>query len=263
MDRRVRSRGERWRRSRDARSGGVGRRDGPAAIAGSVAVVVGVRSRWLRATSAATTCSTIWPRDDCAARWRSKRTVTGTRSTPLSARPNSDGDGWVLNGVKPLVLDGHTADFAYVVAQDGDGLAHVRGRQPRGRTGAVDGRDPQDCADGARPSAGAPRRSRRVTSAPCWRGSSTTSASCLCAESVGACDRALTMATEYAKVRVQFDRPIATFQAIRHKIVDMLHQLELARVATHYAAWTSDSDDARRVRRRRLRPRASSARRPR
>ena len=68
----------------------------------------------------------------------------------------------------------------------------------------------------------------------------------LCAESVGACDRALEMATEYAKVRVQFDRPIATFQAIRHKIVDMLHQLELARVATHFAAWASDSspDDA-------------------
>jgi alkylation response protein AidB-like acyl-CoA dehydrogenase len=52
------------------------------------------------------------------------------------------------------------------------------------------------------------------------------------------------MATEYAKVRVQFDRPIATFQAIRHKIVDMLHQLELARVATHYAAWASDADGA-------------------
>ena len=65
----------------------------------------------------------------------------------------------------------------------------------------------------------------------------------LCAESIGACDRALEMATEYAKVRVQFDRPIATFQVIKHKIVDMLHQLELARVATHYAAWASSVDD--------------------
>ena len=54
------------------------------------------------------------------------------------------------------------------------------------------------------------------------------------------------MATEYAKERVQFDRPIATFQAIQHKIVDMLHQLELARVGTHYAAWTSDVDDPHR-----------------
>jgi alkylation response protein AidB-like acyl-CoA dehydrogenase len=51
------------------------------------------------------------------------------------------------------------------------------------------------------------------------------------------------MATEYAKNRVQFDRPIGSFQAIRHKIVDMLHQLELARVGTHWAAWTSQVDD--------------------
>ncbi len=54
------------------------------------------------------------------------------------------------------------------------------------------------------------------------------------------------MAVEYAKQRVQFDRPIARFQAIKHKIVDMLHQLELARVGTHYAAWASDVDDPQR-----------------
>jgi alkylation response protein AidB-like acyl-CoA dehydrogenase len=65
----------------------------------------------------------------------------------------------------------------------------------------------------------------------------------LCAESVGACDRALQMATDYAKARVQFGRPIATFQVIKHKIVDMLHQLELARVATHYSAWASTAED--------------------
>jgi alkylation response protein AidB-like acyl-CoA dehydrogenase len=60
------------------------------------------------------------------------------------------------------------------------------------------------------------------------------------------CDAALELAVEYAKVRVQFDRPIASFQAIRHKAVDMLHHVELARVGTHYAAWTSDVDDAAR-----------------
>jgi alkylation response protein AidB-like acyl-CoA dehydrogenase len=70
----------------------------------------------------------------------------------------------------------------------------------------------------------------------------------LCAETVGSCDRALTLAIDYAKARVQFDRPIATFQAIKHKIVDMLHQLELARVGTHYAAWASDAEDVERER---------------
>ncbi len=56
-------------------------------------------------------------------------------------------------------------------------------------------------------------------------------------------EAALQLAVEYAKVRVQFDRPMASFQAIRHKAVDMLHRLELARVGTHYAAWASDVDD--------------------
>jgi alkylation response protein AidB-like acyl-CoA dehydrogenase len=46
---------------------------------------------------------------------------------------------------------------------------------------------------------------------------------------------------------VQFGRPIATFQAIKHKAADMLHQLELARVGTHYAAWASDVDDPERA----------------
>ena len=70
----------------------------------------------------------------------------------------------------------------------------------------------------------------------------------LCAELVGTSERALELAVEYAKVRVQFDRPIATFQAIKHKAADMLHHLELARVGTHYAAWASDADDPERER---------------
>ncbi len=70
----------------------------------------------------------------------------------------------------------------------------------------------------------------------------------LCAEMVGTAERALELAVEYAKVRVQFGRPIATFQAIKHKAADMLHHLELARVGTHFAAWASDTDDAERER---------------
>src|SRR5207249_5453625 len=80
-----------------------------------------------------------------------------------------------------------------------------------------------------------------------WRRIVDDAAVMLCAELVGASEAALELGVEYAKVRVQFDRPIATFQAIRHKAVDMLHRLELARVGTHYAAWASDADEPARA----------------
>src|SRR5689334_21107079 len=63
------------------------------------------------------------------------------------------------------------------------------------------------------------------------------------AERVGAMEAANDLAVEYAKVRLQFDRPIATFQVIKHKAADMLHRQERSRVGTHYAAWASEVDD--------------------
>jgi alkylation response protein AidB-like acyl-CoA dehydrogenase len=163
----------------------------------------------------------------------------------ITTTARRDGDTWLLDGIKPLVLDGHTADFAYVVARDDDGLATFALEQPAGElvpSMDVTRKTARLALDG--------RRARRVgpvgdQRAPLARAVDDIGVA-LCAESVGACDRALEMATEYAKVRVQFDRPIATFQVIKHKIVDMLHQLELARVATHYAAWASDTDDPHR-----------------
>src|SRR5207248_1482959 len=79
-----------------------------------------------------------------------------------------------------------------------------------------------------------------------WQRIADDAAVMLCAETVGVCERAFQLGVDYAKQRVQFGRPIASFQAIKHKIVDMLHATELARVGTHYAAWTSDVDDPHR-----------------
>ena len=76
-----------------------------------------------------------------------------------------------------------------------------------------------------------------------WRRVADDSSVALCAELIGSMEQAHHLAVEYAKQRVAFDRPIATFQAIRHKAVDMLHRLELARVGVHFAAWASDVDD--------------------
>lgn len=152
------------------------------------------------------------------------------------------GGEWVLEGVKEVVIDGHHADFALVAARSGDGLAMYVLEAPAGRL--------QPSLDVTRRVARVElggRRARRVGP----EGDQTALLArivddievALCAETVGAAERALRMAVDYAKQRVQFDRPIATFQAIRHKIVDMLHQVELARVGTHWAAWCSDADD--------------------
>jgi alkylation response protein AidB-like acyl-CoA dehydrogenase len=154
-----------------------------------------------------------------------------------------DGDRWLLDGLKPTVLDGHTADWAIVVARD-----------DRGDLGAFLVEEP---AAQPVPSLDVTRKLARLVldGRPARRlgppGDQTALlrrvcddvAVALCAETVGVCERALSMAIEYSKARVQFDRPIATFQAIKHKIVDMLHMLELGRVGTHYAAWASAVDD--------------------
>ena len=50
----------------------------------------------------------------------------------------------------------------------------------------------------------------------------------LAAEQVGGAQKVLEMAVEYAKVRVQFGRPIGSFQAIKHKCADMLLEVESA-----------------------------------
>jgi alkylation response protein AidB-like acyl-CoA dehydrogenase len=62
----------------------------------------------------------------------------------------------------------------------------------------------------------------------------------LSAEIVGTAQKALDIAVEYAKTRVQFGKPIGSFQAIKHKCVDMMVAVENARSLTYYACWTVD-----------------------
>src|SRR6185436_7764159 len=66
----------------------------------------------------------------------------------------------------------------------------------------------------------------------------------LAAEQVGGAERCLELAVAYANQRVQFGRPIASFQAIKHKCADMLMRIEAARSATYYAACTADERSA-------------------
>ncbi len=60
---------------------------------------------------------------------------------------------------------------------------------------------------------------------------------------VGVADRALRMTVDYSKQRVQFGRPIGSFQALKHRMADVLVRLELARSATWAAAYSLDEQD--------------------
>jgi alkylation response protein AidB-like acyl-CoA dehydrogenase len=63
------------------------------------------------------------------------------------------------------------------------------------------------------------------------------------AEMLGGAARAMDMAVEYAKERVQFDRPIGSFQAIKHRCADMLVDVEGMRSTTYWAAWCIGAGD--------------------
>jgi alkylation response protein AidB-like acyl-CoA dehydrogenase len=63
----------------------------------------------------------------------------------------------------------------------------------------------------------------------------------LAADSLGGAERALEMAVEYAKVREQFDRPIGSFQAVKHMAAEMVSEVEPARSLVWYAAYAYDN----------------------
>ncbi len=58
-----------------------------------------------------------------------------------------------------------------------------------------------------------------------------------CAEMVGGAQAALDMAVNYAKERVQFGRPIGSFQAIQHHCANMVTDVSGSRFITYKAAW--------------------------
>jgi alkylation response protein AidB-like acyl-CoA dehydrogenase len=65
----------------------------------------------------------------------------------------------------------------------------------------------------------------------------------LAAEQVGGAQRCLDSSVEYAKTRIQFGRPIGSFQAIKHKCADMLLEVESAKSAAYYAGWAAAEDN--------------------
>lgn len=146
---------------------------------------------------------------------------------------------WTLSGLKPVVLDGHGADWVLVPARTQEGLGTFLVAQPAGElvpTWDIGRKVARLNLDGRPAQRVGPDGDHTAT----WRRIVDDGAVALCAELLGTAEAAYDLAVDYAKVRVQFGRPIATFQAIKHKCAEMLQRIELARVGTHYAAWATD-----------------------
>lgn len=62
-------------------------------------------------------------------------------------------------------------------------------------------------------------------------------------ELLGTADVAMNLAVEYAKERVQFGRPIGSFQSVKHRCADMLVDVEGMRSSAYWAAWNLSVDD--------------------
>ena len=170
----------------------------------------------------------------------------------VTLKAERSGGGWRLEGVKLFVPDAHVADYIAVVArtrgeaEDGLSLFLIKGR-PDGMTVK-----PLETMDMTRRwwevrFEGVQLDGDAVMGAPdkAWPGLKRAlewSTAALCAEMVGGVQKVLETSTEYAKTRQQFGKPIGIYQAVSHKIADMLVLSESGRSATYYAAWAVDAD---------------------
>ena len=158
----------------------------------------------------------------------------------------ADGAGWRLRGEKSYVLDGHVADVVLVATRSPKGLSLFR------CSGDAEGlqRELLPTLDLTRKQArlifaGTPAIAvgRPGNGAAVLATVLQLAAVALAAEQVGGTQRCLDMAVGYAKERMQFGRPIGSFQAIKHRCADLLLESEMARSAAYYAAWCAATGD--------------------
>ena len=158
----------------------------------------------------------------------------------ITMRATPDGDAWSLSGTKMYVLDGHTANLILVAALTDVGVSLFR----------VDA-DDSGLTRTALATMDMTRKQARLEfdnvaatmigedggGWPVLERVLDLAAVALAAEQVGGAQICLDTAVQYAKDRVQFGRPIGSFQAIKHKCADMLLEVESAKSAAYYAAW--------------------------
>ncbi|MDP9335100.1 MAG: acyl-CoA/acyl-ACP dehydrogenase [Actinomycetota bacterium] len=159
---------------------------------------------------------------------------------PATRAARDHDGGWRLDGSKVHVADATAADTALVTALDDDGRLGVFAT-PRFEV------EPTPTVDGSRKQARIVLAGASSERMDLGADVETAVARTLdrlgvaaALDGVGAAQRALELAVEYAKERVQFDKPIGAFQAVQHLCADMLRTVELGRAAGYYACWALD-----------------------
>jgi len=165
---------------------------------------------------------------------------------PAAVTLTASGD--TLSGVAERVVDGSNADDLLVAADgpDGVGLYVVDASGPgveRTPLVTLDLTRRQATirfSDAAARRVAGPDEAERVIGHALQVGSAL-----LAVEQVGAAQHLLDLAVDYAKSRLQFGRPIGSFQAVKHRLADMLVYLEHARSSAYHAVWalTDGTDD--------------------
>ena len=166
----------------------------------------------------------------------------------VSEKPGQNGiagveaklSGGAVSGSKIPVFDGDIADFAVVATQGGD-LSVVDLESDGVTRQSVKSFDPSRSAAkidfaGAKATAlqgGAELANKVINRA----------AVLLAFEQVGGAERAFEMTKEFTLGRYAFGRPIASFQAIKHRLADIYCEIELARSNSYYGAWALSNDE--------------------
>ncbi|HVA04615.1 MAG TPA: acyl-CoA dehydrogenase family protein [Acidimicrobiales bacterium] len=155
------------------------------------------------------------------------------------------GDEWKVDGHKMFVIDGQNANLVLVAARTDKGVSlfAVEGGAAGMTTTPLATMD-QTRKQARIEFASTPARliGEDGGAAPVVTRTLDLAAVALAAEQVGGAQRCLDMAVEYAKTRIQFGRPIGSFQAIKHKCADMLLEVESAKSAAYYAGWAAAED---------------------
>ncbi|WP_426571448.1 acyl-CoA dehydrogenase family protein [Aquihabitans sp. McL0605] len=158
--------------------------------------------------------------------------------------------GWELHGTARFVVDGHRATEIAVVAESAEGpvaLVVPADAVEATRLPSFDKALPVSdvCFDGA--VVGTDRHLAAGATAAGAAAALDQAVTGLALVSVGACQRALDLVIEYVSGREQFGVPIGSFQAVKHKVVDMYVAIERARALAFFAALTITEDDPRRT----------------